>query len=255
MIHVMVPDKNKPTFDGEVLLDHRTVHLVNCVDEHSHAQFNRILRDSIIKVKWDAEWFEEDPDDGDEMNGVHRGRWVGPSPARYYIRIANHILVEDEDSENGIKVYVMLVADLNVKLLHCHKGRGLEDFTRLASEGVVQHAPEAVIDAEIPASIDDLDHGEIYGQKPLNESVVMGHKPVNLKGRPSIHAMQRPADPHSFHSPIASTLAESEQHSHSVTSSDTTQLQRLVDMSRTSRMHRRSCGCLKTWRMLRSSSC
>ena len=127
---------------------------------------------------------------------------MGPSPARYYICIANHILVEDEDSENGIKVYVMLVADLNVKLLHCHKGRGLEDFTRLASEGVVQHAPEAVIDAEIPASIDDLDHGEIYGQKPLNESVVMGHKPVNLKGRPSIHAMQRPADPHSSTRPL-----------------------------------------------------
>lgn len=106
MLHVMVPDKENPTFDGilldiiiilyyityhfvgypiyinilyinniyiyiltmytyilgEVLLDHRTVHLVECVDNKTDALFNKIVRDSVIKVKWDVEWFEESED-------------------------------------------------------------------------------------------------------------------------------------------------------------------------------------------------
>lgn len=55
----MVPDKVNPSFDGNVLLDHRTVHLIECVDGKTDALFNKIIRDSVIKVKWDVEWFEE----------------------------------------------------------------------------------------------------------------------------------------------------------------------------------------------------
>ena len=64
MLHVMVPDKEAPSFDGQVLLDHRTVHLIECVDGKSEALFNKIIRDSVIKVKWDVEWFEESEPDG-----------------------------------------------------------------------------------------------------------------------------------------------------------------------------------------------
>ena len=52
MLHVMVPDKENPSFDGHVLLDHRTVHLIECADGKSDALFNKIVRDSIIKVKF-----------------------------------------------------------------------------------------------------------------------------------------------------------------------------------------------------------
>ena len=60
MLHVMVPDKENPTFDGPVYLDHRTVHLVECVDGNTEALFNKIIRENIIRVKWEVDWFEED---------------------------------------------------------------------------------------------------------------------------------------------------------------------------------------------------
>lgn len=227
MLHIMVPDKTNPTFDGKVVLDHRTVHLIECVDGKSDALFNRIVRDSVIKVKWDVEWFEEDNDSNEDLNGGVKGRWIASS-ARYYIRIANQILVEDTYSGDGIRGYVMLLADQNVRLLHCHKGRGLEDFSRLISENVVQHIPEALDAGDVPPSMDDLDLGEIYGQKS-SENIVMGSKPVNMKGRgsisgnintkPSIEATHK-------YSPKES------DHSQSFSSSDMSYLRKLVDMSR-----------------------
>ena len=146
MLHVMVPDKLNPSFDGEVLLDYRTVHLIECVDGKTEALFNKCVRDSIVKVKWDLEWFEEDPTaplpDGSAADAVP-GKWV-KSCARFYIRTANQILVEDNVATEGQQGYVMLTADLNVRLHKCSKDKGMEDFTRLVTEGLVQSSPEAV---------------------------------------------------------------------------------------------------------------
>ncbi len=146
MLHVMVPDKLNPTFDGKVLLDHRTVHVVECVDGKTDALFNKIVRDSVIKVKWDVEWFEENPDGGQDWEESaadgNAGTWVSSS-ARYYIRIANQLLVEDKDFGQDTRGFVILTADLNVRLLSCHKGRGAEDFHRLINENTVQSSPEA----------------------------------------------------------------------------------------------------------------
>jgi hypothetical protein len=80
--------------------------------------------------------------------------------ARYYIRIANQLLVEEVGfAENTSKGFVMLTADLNVKLRFCHKGKGAEDFTRLLKEGIVQSTPEA------QESLDELS-----GAKPRRRS-------------------------------------------------------------------------------------
>jgi hypothetical protein len=146
MLHVMVPDKENPSFDGQVLLDHRTVHLIECADGKSDALFNKIVRDSVIKVKWDVEWFEEVEDgavaqDWGTAEGL-TGNWVFSS-ARYYIRIANQLLVEDKDSGQDTRGFVILTADMNLKLILCHKNRGVEDFNRLVVEGTVQSTPEA----------------------------------------------------------------------------------------------------------------
>ena len=151
MLHVMVPDKENPSFDGQVLLDHRTVHLIECVDGKSYALFNKIVRDSVIKVKWDVEWFEEVEDgaiaqDWGTAEGL-TGNWVFSS-ARYYIRIANQLLVEDKDSGQDTRGFVILTADLNLKLILCHKNRGIEDFNRLVVEGTVQSTPEAAESAK-----------------------------------------------------------------------------------------------------------
>jgi hypothetical protein len=144
MLHVMVPDKENPTFDGHVLLDHRTVHLIECVDGKTDALFNKIIRDSVIKVKWDVEWFEESEDglgDAEAVDGTN-GTWISSS-ARYYIRIANQLLVEDKDLGQETRGFVIITADMNLKLLKCHKGKGIEDFARLINEHVVQSTKES----------------------------------------------------------------------------------------------------------------
>jgi len=154
MLHVMVPDKLHPSFDGHVLLDYRTVHLIECVDGKSDALFNKIVRDSIIKVRWELDWFEEIPPeeaakpatDGAALKG---GRWV-PSLARYYIRIANQLLVEDDESGGEKKGFVMITADVNVRLIHCSKGKGQEDFNTLVNDGQVLSTDAARDEAQQP---------------------------------------------------------------------------------------------------------
>lgn len=138
MLHVMVPDKLNPTFDGFVPLDHRTVHLIECVDKKTDALFNKIVRDSVVKVRWEVDWYEEH-DGGD--SGA--GRWI-TSTARFLVRIANQLLVEDEDFGQDTKGFVMLTADHNLRLRKCIKGKGQEDFRRLISECLVQSTPDAL---------------------------------------------------------------------------------------------------------------
>jgi hypothetical protein len=145
MLHVMVPDKLNPVFDGFVPLDHRTVHLIECVDKTTDALFNKIVRDSVVKVRWEVEWFEEGEDE-------NQGRWI-KSTARFLVRIANQLLVEDENFGEDSKGFVMLTADLNLRLIKCIKGKGADDFKRLITENVVQaslDALESLKDAEVP---------------------------------------------------------------------------------------------------------
>jgi len=68
--------------------------------------------------------------------------------------------VEDEDTEggDGSKGFVMLTADVNVRLIHCSKGRGQEDFNRLVNEGQVQSTPAAQEEAQLPLSVTSDDH-------------------------------------------------------------------------------------------------
>ena len=152
MLHVMVPDKENPSFDGEIPLDHRTVHLLECVDGKSEALFNKIVRDSVTKIRWDLEWFEEGAgtekqfDEAEQNPGdtdSPKGRWV-KSIARYYIQIANQLLVEDEDFGQDARGFVMLTADVNVRLHLCQKAKGIDNFIRLITENLVQSIPSAL---------------------------------------------------------------------------------------------------------------
>eukprot|EP01041_Mallomonas_annulata_P010390 gene10390-21669_t len=146
MLHVMVPDKQNPSFDGNVPLDHRTVHLIECVDGKTDALFNKVVRDSVVKVRWEVEWFEEGAGSEPQVEedpAAATGRWVS-SIARYFIRIANQLLVEDEDFGNDSRGFVMLTCDMNVRLKRCYKGKGIDDFNRLVTESIVQSAPGAI---------------------------------------------------------------------------------------------------------------
>ena len=64
---------------------------------------------------------------------------------RYYIRIANQLLVEDKDSGQDSRGFVILTADLNLKLVSCHKGKGVDDFTRLINEGINHYINHTII--------------------------------------------------------------------------------------------------------------
>jgi hypothetical protein len=114
----------------------------------SHALFNKLVRDSVVKVRWEVEWFEEgDGEDDQDVNGegedMTKGTWI-LTMARYFIKIANQLLVEEVGfADNQAKGFVMLTADVNVKLRYCHKMKGAEEFDRLIKEGTVQSAPEA----------------------------------------------------------------------------------------------------------------
>lgn len=146
MLHVMVPDKLNPSFDGEIPLDHRTVHLVECIDGRSEALFNKIVRDSVTKIRWDVQWFEEGAGNeklSPDIEDSPEGRWV-KSIARYYIQIANQLLVEDDEFGQDARGFVMLTADMNVRLHLCQKGKGLDDFARLITENLVQFTPMAL---------------------------------------------------------------------------------------------------------------
>lgn len=152
MLHVKVPDKENPTFDGLVALDYRTVHLIECVDKKSDALFNKIIRDSIIKIKWNVEWLDDNNSEpalllpSGSTDETYGSKWV-ISTARYCIRMANQLLIEDatpqNDDKSGVPSYVMVALDLNVKLLECYKGRGIEDFQRLITDKTTLFTPEA----------------------------------------------------------------------------------------------------------------
>lgn len=170
MLHVMVPDKLSPSFDGEIPLDHRTVHLVECVDGKTEALFNKIVRDSVTKVRWEVEWFEEGQGTEKQMEDVDggpEGRWV-LSIARYYIQMANQLLVEDEDFGQDARGFVMLTADLNVRLRVCFKGKGLSDFERLISENIVQSTPNAIEVSRKAALALSANQGEMAFERRQN---------------------------------------------------------------------------------------
>jgi len=155
-MHGMVPDKMNSVFDGYVPLDHRTFHLIECVDKTTDALFNKIVRDGVVKVRWDVEWFEEGESEA-------QGRWIR-STARFLVRIANQLLVEDENFGEDSKGFVMLTADINLRLLKCIKGKGADDFKRLISENIVRSVPDAL------ESLKDIEQDAVA--KPENPNVV-----------------------------------------------------------------------------------
>ena len=82
------------------------------------------MRDGVVKVRWEMEWFEEG-EEGDDVletksteEDETKGQWI-LTMARYSIRMANQLLVEEVNfAENQNKWFVMLTADVNsVKLV------------------------------------------------------------------------------------------------------------------------------------------
>lgn len=141
-INVMVPDRNNPVFEGNIILDSQLVRLVECVDSYSAALFNKVVRDSMIKVRWQLEWFDGDLDYSAFSTSCSRGRWM-LATAHYYIKFTKQLLIESPDFFESGK-FVLIVADLGVRLLSCPNGKGQKEFERAIRDKIVLYEPDVV---------------------------------------------------------------------------------------------------------------
>lgn len=132
-LHYAIPDMENPIYEGDIELDFRIVRLVECIDHTSIALYNQIFRDSIIKVYWELDWYNQD---------LHDNSNCIPAICRYYIQSSNTILIETEENLlNGS--LTMIPLDLNVRFINCINKRGLDDFMRLIRNGDVLYAFDA----------------------------------------------------------------------------------------------------------------
>ncbi|CAM9353620.1 unnamed protein product [Chrysoparadoxa australica] len=53
-VHVMVPDSENPVWEGDIPLDCRALHLLECCDPYSTALFKQIVKDSAVEVDWEV---------------------------------------------------------------------------------------------------------------------------------------------------------------------------------------------------------
>eukprot|EP00903_Cladosiphon_okamuranus_P008689 g8325.t1 len=94
-LHVMVPDREAPTWKGDVSVNPLTVRLLECCDSRSVALFKQLVRESAIEVDWGVRIernsgrttrpaAEVDPDNNDTGSGnsEHTGDADGESSAR-----------------------------------------------------------------------------------------------------------------------------------------------------------------------------
>lgn len=175
-IYIVVPDKQNPTFEGVIDLDYRIVRLLNCLDNYSHALFNKIVRNHIYNIDWEIDWIDFDNNsssDGvarysdqsrtsfysditslasdsmdsnqpsDQSHGKKSAQplsWIHAT-ARYYIPINNTLLIEESSTVDGKsnKSLINLYIDhANIRLCYCHRYEQFEYFERLIFEESVK---------------------------------------------------------------------------------------------------------------------
>ncbi|GMI35223.1 hypothetical protein TeGR_g7930 [Tetraparma gracilis] len=150
-VHVVVPDKSNPTWEGDVDVHWTSLRLIECCDEGgaSQALFTEIVRDSVVPVSWQVEWcqpsLEEEEEEDDEA-------FFTEGDALYLVRFMNCLICRP--SRGGQEGAGGEVAKTPDRLLRClggggHEARGayadctgVVDFERLVTEGVVDWSGE-----------------------------------------------------------------------------------------------------------------
>ena len=152
LIEVLDMTGKETVFEGLVPVDPRVVRLTECEDEYSQALFNQIVRDSVMKVKWELDWYDTSPLKKTSLRITGRSSTLAAnkwhhSTARYYIPILNALLVEDylpisffhscdnlSHSDEEEKGLAMVYIDHNVRLCSCETKKRMSDFVRLILE-------------------------------------------------------------------------------------------------------------------------
>jgi len=90
--------------------------------------------------------------------------------------MANQLLVEDEGFGQDNKGFVMLTADLNVRLRWCHKGKAAEDFIRLIQDNLTQGSPEAIASADVALSTQSSGANAVDPERTITSSSIPTRK-------------------------------------------------------------------------------
>jgi len=123
-LHVCVPDKEAPTWEGTVPLDFRACHLLECCDAYSQALYCTAICNAVIAVNWQVGWV-------DNERGKQSAR------VRWFLPLAYQILVEDPKKASQL---ITLALGNHITLLACDcTGVGRETFYQLIKEGTVAH--------------------------------------------------------------------------------------------------------------------
>jgi hypothetical protein len=120
VLRVAIPDRDEPTWEGDLPLDPKTIHLLECCDPHSVALYKQCCREGSIKCKWTVEWCIE-------------GAWFG-GEALYYGRLANVVYCSDG---RNVALHEVTI-DENLRLVECLDDSSRGDFEELVVDGIVR---------------------------------------------------------------------------------------------------------------------
>jgi len=118
ILRVAIPDRDEPTWEGDLPLDFKTIHLLECCDATSGALYKQCCREGSIKCRWRVEYFNE--------------KWV-QSEARYFGRLSNVVYC----TGSGTALHEIVV-DENLRLVECLDSESRAAFEALVVDGVVR---------------------------------------------------------------------------------------------------------------------
>ena len=101
VLRVAIPDRDEPTWEGDLPLDPKTIHLLECCDSKSIALYKQCCREGSIKCKWTVEWCID-------------GAWFS-GEALYYGRLANVVYCSDG---RNVALHEVTI-DENLRLVEC----------------------------------------------------------------------------------------------------------------------------------------
>ncbi|KAJ1454550.1 hypothetical protein M885DRAFT_521834 [Pelagophyceae sp. CCMP2097] len=119
---VAIPDRDDPQWEGELPLDDRMIHLIECCDGDSKALYKWIVASATIPVHWKIEQCGEA--EGEWRDGV--ARWFGQLAHVVYCEAGANF------EEVGVDEHLRLS-----EAVGSGSGSGARDFDRLIRDGIV----------------------------------------------------------------------------------------------------------------------
>lgn len=146
-VHVMVPDRLDPTWEGDIPISHKVLRLVECCDTWSIALFRQIAVDGSVGVCWDVMVPPRNDIGGPTTPPLDGLIDLEAATAHLLLPMWNYLVVQPRQEETGSSsAYFVTDLSPNLKLVKCrdegHAGRSA--FYQLAKDGTVSVGEEAL---------------------------------------------------------------------------------------------------------------